>query len=67
MLKKMMEWFKQEFFQWVDQPACDHCGVGDDSYSTLNVYDHYDDISLEQNCVSQYGNTPSRGKTVWWI
>ncbi|KAI8381270.1 uncharacterized protein BYT42DRAFT_565911 [Radiomyces spectabilis] len=25
-IRRLLHWFKHEFFTWVDQPLCDHCG-----------------------------------------
>ena len=26
MLKKLLDWFKDSFFTWIDEPACRKCG-----------------------------------------
>ncbi|XP_050498889.1 peptide-N(4)-(N-acetyl-beta-glucosaminyl)asparagine amidase isoform X1 [Diabrotica virgifera virgifera] len=26
LILELLQWFKEEFFEWVDSPACEHCG-----------------------------------------
>lgn len=38
LVKNLLQWFKTEFFKWVDTPECESCGVVTPAASSESVH-----------------------------